>query len=210
MDDIKKLLAQDTADKKRTARGMHHKVRGGGRIVKMPSDYMTKEEIKKLSSPVTTYNPTFPYKWDEFKKLPDRIQVYYWDTVTRNYTTNAHQMAKMFGVSDYTVKVWMKAHGIQPGQRGGYIDPRERDRWEEFLGKRNRVEPTDEKVPVAETVEVEVAPAMEEPTVIETPVEHPTEETEPVVVAEPLRPGIADIIAALIGTGAKLTIEVVL
>ena len=227
MDDIKKFLAQDTADKKMTARGFHHKVRGGGRHVRMPSDYMTKEEIKKLSSPVSEYKLLYPYKWGEFKKLPDRIQVCYWDTVTRNYTTNAHQMAKMFGVSDYTVKVWMKAHGIQPGQRGGYIDPRERDRWEEFLGKRNMVEPTEEKVPVAETVEGGVAPAVEEPTVVlpvaedETPTESaPVEKTPAVEIptevlvetpAEEMNPhGIADLIAALIGTGAKLTIEVTL
>ena len=224
MEDIEKMLAIDNANKKKTSTGYYKKVRCGGRHVRMPSDYLTKGEIKKMSSPVTTYNPTTPYKWDEFKRFPDRIQVAYWDMVNRNYDTNAHQMAKMFGVSDYTVKVWMKAHGIEPKHRGYYIDPKERDRWEEFLKSRNSTGNTDPKLTPKED------PKRAEPEkTAEIPVEAPIESVPPVSVADEKTPenftsdtvielspnkgekaNIADIIASLIGTGAKLTIEVVL
>lgn len=205
MDDIKKLLAQDTADKKRTARGMHHKVRGGGRIVKMPSDYMTKEEIKKLSSPVSEYKLLYPYNWGEFKKLPDHIQLEVWDAISRAFSMNATAFAKMFGCSVPTVCVWMKQHNKKPYGYNEHIHPAEKDRFADFCRSRSVEEPTvvlpvvEEETPT-EAAPIEKTPAVEIPP--EVLVETPAEEMNP--------HGIADLIAALIGTGAKLTIEVVL
>ena len=203
MDDAKYVLLMDTIDKKKTARGYYKKVRGGGKYVKMPSDTLTEGEKKKMNGPVVSYNLTQPYTWGEFKKLPDHIQVEYFRSINRAYTTNAAWLGEMFGVSSDTVIRWMKAHNIKSFDRGGWIPPEAKERWKEFIKSR-------------ETPQKNVSPNTEKEHLTLTPIEPAPKES--VEMAEKLteipvsvlRPNIADLIAALSGTGAKLTIEVVL
>jgi len=174
-----------------------------------------------MNSEVKTYDLNKPIKWKEFKKFPEDIQVEYWHNITTHYTTNRKWMAEMFGVSEYTITVWQKAHNIKSRHRGGFFDPKDRDRWLEFINQNRISEMPDARKPpiVFEAVQDEHNVAENVSDVIAEPMPEgdiqtelmPTEElpTPPAHKLEPQH-NISDLIAALVGSGAKLTVEVIL
>ena len=224
MSEASELFFKDVFEKKRNGRAAHQKVRSGGKYMRTPSDNLTKEELNKMNSPCVTYEIKKPLYWREFKKLPDDIQVEYWRSVDRRFETNAAQMAKMFGVSAQTVSVWMKAHKIKAKSQGNRIDPKALDVWEEWVNSRRVSENAAPVISHSDTTsnpndlekvaldEVRCDTTTKEPLLCQTVapvIDDPLHDDEE-AATNVARPVLADIISALVGTGAKLTIEVTL
>ncbi len=72
MEDEKYVYFQELKEKKVTgysARKKRSHCGKGGRV-KLPSDYLTKKELKNMSGECRSYRMNSPMKWHEFKAMP--------------------------------------------------------------------------------------------------------------------------------------------
>lgn len=83
--DLEREFYQDCADKKRAAYGIHNKNRAGKGVVRLPSDYLSKKELKELmNSAVLTEDLSLPMPLASFRKLSaanKRTQLEIWGNV---------------------------------------------------------------------------------------------------------------------------------
>ena len=202
MTDERYTFVEDVREKKRTARGYYNKVRKGGRV-KLPSDYLTAKEKKKLNGEVIGYQLNKPMGYDEFRMLPDDIQVEYINLCMYKHKGNCTWISDMLGVTKITLRRWAKKHDVKWRQIPGRASSQDRREWREFAGKfieaRNFAEL--EKI---EEDEIENADNNIQ-TVINDRQRPSTDDKQSAELNN-----IAVLLKALAGTGAKLTIEVTL
>lgn len=192
MDDARYVLFQELKEKNATKRGAYHKVRGGGRTVRMPSDTLTRKERQALSGEVQTYRLGEPMTWQEFTGMPVELQEEYVRKLDERFNVGCRWLGMMFGVTDVTVSTWRRKHGM--------------------ASKRNV--PTKEQI---EAYRAWIAQARE-PAPVETPAEpeQPQESQDAasvdVLVAQhnDVAETLSELLRRLTGTGARITIEVVL
>lgn len=225
MTEIEKMLGKENAEKKRIARGARNKKRGGGRYVRTPSDYLTKKEREAMNGEVISFDPRKFYTWQEFKALPDEYQLKYVNSLINRYDVGVSNISvEVFGLSKYGLTNHLTAKGLyQYVNRGG--DPHDSKRTvagrkklaADIQAARN---PKPEETEASDSGYVKVSPAeffnlvpAEEPeTASEAAEEIAVENAQPVVetAAQPSYDGLTALIAALRGTGAKITIAVTL
>ena len=114
MNDEKYVFFQDVKEKKVTgysARKQRSHCGKGGRV-KLPSDYLTKKELKNMSGECKSYRMNSPMKWQEFKAMPDDIQETYLKILREKYNVSDTQLSKMFGTSQGTCNQYLKKKGI--------------------------------------------------------------------------------------------------
>ena len=159
------------------------------KTVRMPSDNLTRKEIEAMSGEITSWNLNKPCNWAEFKTMPDDIKREYVGKLRATYGVETGALAEMFGVVNNTVSACFRTLGISAPRGGYHRRTKEQARaWEEFC--RGEETPTETATQPAEQ---ELPPVEEKPEVIKTDVSN-----------------IATLLAALVGTGAKLTIELTL
>lgn len=120
MTDEEYIFRCDSAEKKRTARGVHNKRthNGKGGRVKFPSDYMTKKEREKMSGETRSFQLNKPMTWNEYTRLPRDIKGEYLKNITGKFNPTTKALGAMFGVSDKTARQELLKHEITR-QRGG-------------------------------------------------------------------------------------------
>lgn len=197
MDDAEYIFREDIKEKKKAGRGASHKVRGGGRWVRTPSDSLSWKERQKMNGEVVGYKMNSPVGWKEFRQWPDDIQAEYVRRLQGKYGVQAKDVAQMFSVTGTTFSHWSMAHGVVWPRRGKDSAKAGSD-WYEFLG----YIPAQRSAFALETVKEQEEPA-------ETPCEESAKEP-PKATLQVEHNNIAAILAMLVGTGAKLTIEVTL
>lgn len=224
MTEIEKMLGKENAEKKRIARGARNKKRGGGRYVRTPSDYLTKKEREALNGEVVLFDPRKFYTWQEFKALPDEYQLKYVNSLINRYDIGVSNISvEVFGLSKYGLTNHLTAKGLyQYVNRGG--DPHNSKRTvagrkklaADIQAARNP-KPEETEAVDADSFLAELDRQSEMMDNAENPAPEAAEEiaeenTQPVVetVAQPSYDGLTALIAALRGTGAKITIEVTL
>lgn len=193
MTDAEYLFKLTELERKRNARGEKNKIKGGGRAVRLPSDNLTKKEREAMNGETVTYKVHSPVKWPEFKRWPPDIQREYFKRLDTSYRPTAEMYSAMFGVSKNSVSVLRAQLGIKTGHRGRNLP--DADGWQRFTnrggGEEEKAAP-EEAAPETLTIHDEC----------ETFAREKAEQIDAERIAEMLR--------ALIGTGAKLTIEVTL
>lgn len=85
---------------------------------RLPSDHLTRAELKKRCSDVTTYKLNAPMKWDAFKEMPDDLKREYMEGLQKNYGATDAMMAQMFGVHIQSVFDMRKKLGVSAPNRG--------------------------------------------------------------------------------------------
>lgn len=193
MTDAEYLFKLTERERKRNARGAKNKIKGGGRAVRLPSDNLTKKEREAMNGETVTYKVHSPVKWPEFKHWPPDIQREYFKRLDTSYRPTAEMYAAMFGVSKKSVSVLRASLGVKTGNRGRNLP--DAAGWQRFT---NRGGGEEEK-----TAPEEAAP--ETLTIHDECEAFAREQAEQIDVER-----IAGMLRALIGTGAKLTIEVTL
>lgn len=118
MTDEKFVFVSDVKDKKRTARGANAKVRGTGRRVMMPSDYMSEKERKSMNSEVKSFDLRQPMKWAEFCSMPDDLQREYILRLQKLYRAGDVAIGEMMGVSKTSILKRRGRLGIEGVGRG--------------------------------------------------------------------------------------------
>lgn len=195
MTDAEYLFKQTERERKRNARGAKNKIKGGGGAVRLPSDNLTKKEREAMNGETVTYKVHSPVKWPEFKRWPPDIQREYFKRLDTSYRPTAEMYAAMFGVSKNSVSVLRASLGVKTGNRGRNLP--DAAGWQRFT---NRGGGEEEKAAPEET------PPEEKPLTIQNALEAYARGSMERMDAERM----AKILRALIGTGAKVTIEVTL
>ena len=193
MTDAEYLFKLTERERKRIGSGDFNKKRQGGRRVRLPSDNLTKKEREAMNGEIVTYKVHSPVKWPEFKRWPPDIQREYFKRLDTSYRPTAEMYADMFGVSKNTVSTLRASLGVKTGNRGRNLP--DAAGWQRFT---NRGGGEEEK-----TAPEEAAP---ETLTIHDECEDFARGQAEQIDAE----RIAGMLRALIGTGAKLTIEVTL
>lgn len=143
MNDYEYVFMQDVKEKKRTATGAYHRASRGKRAITVhnQSDYLTKKQIKELSSPVTTYYDK-PVNYSEFKTWDTPKQASYINFIRNKYNASIVNIAEMMGTSRNTLYAFLVARNIETSgmQRLGKST---KPAWEEFL-KKEQVDPIPE------------------------------------------------------------------
>lgn len=114
-------MIQDCREKKSTAASAFkqrtHCGKGGG--VKLPSDYMSRKEIKAMNGECVTYRMNDPIAWEEFKTWPEEHQKNYIVNLREKYKIPGTALAKAMGVEEYRLRQYVKCLGLNQGKEAG-------------------------------------------------------------------------------------------
>lgn len=147
MTDEKYLFISDCREKKQTARsaGAMNKKH---RAVRLPSDYLSRKELKAMSGKVESYRMNDPMTWDEFKAMPQDLQRDYITLIRERFGVSDSAIARMFGVSQTGFANKIVKLGLGKGKNCG-VSNKDKDG---FLKWANGVKEVREAAP-AEPVE---------------------------------------------------------
>lgn len=102
---------KDIREKKQIGNSARHKVVGGGRRARFPSDCLTKKEREALNSEVRSWNTKRVTPWGTYKQMPGDLQKEYL-TNMRGCGATAAWLAAAMGVNLETVRQAGKRHGV--------------------------------------------------------------------------------------------------
>lgn len=193
MTDEEKLFHQTASERKRIARGDFNKVRQGGRTVRFPSDSLTERERKAMNGEVKRYDMARPVEWKNFKRWPADLQKTYILGLEERFGVRVPHISIMLGVSDATVYALTKKLGIKHPPTAPTVDTKA---WSDFInGGQEHAEPEAPTVTAEPPVVKEESPSVK----VESVTGYPNDLLH-----------LLDLLTALKGSGAKLTIEVTL
>lgn len=163
MEDEKYVFFQDVREKKVTgysARKQRSHCGKGGRV-KLPSDYLTKKELKNMSGECRSYRMNSPMKWQEFKAMPKDLQIAYIKAIKEKYDPPIVAIAKMMGCERANLSRYLTSLGFEKGERGHH--PWDKMGFAEWCFGVPKTE-ENQSVPeeVKEEIPVEVAEVVEE------------------------------------------------
>lgn len=112
LSDEEYLFRQDITEKKKTATGAYHKVKGSkSKKCNFPSDYLTKKEKLKMNSEVKSWNLNEFYTWNDFKQMPKDIQVEYLQNLTNKYKVGQSAIeTSLFQIAKGTLGYHLQKH----------------------------------------------------------------------------------------------------
>lgn len=119
MKDEEYLFFADCREKKtiaRSARNARTHCGKGGRV-RLPSDNMTKKELKAMNGKCETYRLNQPMTWEEFKRMPDEHKVTYIKLLRQKWNVPDSRLAEMLGVHKVTFCRWTNTLGVNIGQK---------------------------------------------------------------------------------------------
>lgn len=118
MTDERFVYVNDLKEKKQTARSAHNKRThcGKGGSVRLPSDNMTRKELKAMNGEVNSYKMNEPMKWAEFKAMPDDLKVAYIKALRERYRVPTIEIYAMLGGSKKLKMEEFKRLGLCEGK----------------------------------------------------------------------------------------------
>lgn len=171
MTDEKYVFTQDSHTKKNIARSASKRRthNGKGGRVRLPSDNLSKKELKAMSGECKSYRLNEPMNWNEFKAMPDDLKVTYIKLLREKYGVPDCKIADMMGVNKVTMSSEIKRIGLGHGEKHGGYKTWNKDGFYAWANG-SSVTNHEEEIPVEEEP---VSVAEEIP--VETPVEIPVE-----------------------------------
>lgn len=124
MKDETYVFVSDVREKKRTARGSFNRRThaGKGGTVKLPSDYLTRRELKAMSGEVKSYRLNEPMSWAEFKAMPSDLQVTYINAIRNKFSVPDGKIAEMFGTNKDAVSRYFQRLALNMGRPGKRVN----------------------------------------------------------------------------------------
>lgn len=108
MTDAAYVFHQDIREKKNIKNSANKKNRTGKGPVRFPSDYLTKKEIETMNGECRSWNMEKFYSWDEFKKMPEDIQIRYVNYLLNKYNCAIKTLSEVvFGKSTGTLRMYL-------------------------------------------------------------------------------------------------------
>lgn len=102
----------------------------------LPSDHLTPAQLKAKSGPVVSFDLNRPMSYERFKQMPDDLKVDYLNGICERFRVSISAISTdMFGLSDSTLRFYLKAHGLKiaSGRQGGRMVKDNRQAWEHWL-----------------------------------------------------------------------------
>lgn len=209
MTDAEYIFRQTSKERKRNGTGDFHKKRKGGRVIHFPSDHLSRKEKKALNGEVKTYSFRDPLTWEQFKEMPKDIRQQYLDTLTDKFHGVLLSMiAESMGVKRVTLGTHMNRHGIHfnskadsgamRSARKRFLESEDGKAWVKWHEDSNRRKTLDGNATIEENAAIEAENYEVEP--IDADDETSVSDVDK----------LANLIASLKGTGAKVTIEITL
>lgn len=152
MGDAEYVFKQDCRDKKSVGRSASKKVRNK-KGCKLPSDYMSKKEIRGMNGEVISMNLNRPMSWTKFKFLPKDLQEQYINSIHEKYGCTYKDISRMFGLGKGTFSQYVKTVGLKvfESKRGARLT--DEAGWRRFLGMDNESDVHDESgTPVTDLI----------------------------------------------------------
>ena len=101
-ENIKRLFEEDIREKKRIGYGSFHRKRGSKtKFGSLPSDYLTKGELKKMSSEVISLNLSQPIFKEQFLALSNSLKEEYIKAITQKLSITKKLLCELMGISYY-------------------------------------------------------------------------------------------------------------
>lgn len=173
MTDEKYVFTQDSQTKKNIARSASKRRthNGKGGRVRLPSDNLSKKELKAMSGECKSYRLNEPMNYREFKAMPDDLKVTYIKLLREKYGVPDCKIGEMMGINKVTFSQEIKRIGLGHGEKHGGYKKWDTDGFYAWCGG-SSVTKQEEEIPV---VEEPVAEEVTEEVPVETPVEIPVE-----------------------------------
>lgn len=182
---IEKELAAEIRQRKNIGQQAKHRKCGKrSKKCSLPSDHMTKKQLKGLSGECMTYNLSKPMKWEEFKYMPKDLQKQYLKKLHDDYCADTRCAAEMFGIARGSLLQWMNRHDISGAfpPSGGKRPEWKEAKWQAFLRGETAQQPeAQEQQPVTLVAAEQPAEAVQQPQMVES-------EAQPGAVNVPRQP----------------------
>ena len=123
MTDEKYTFVQDVREKKVTgySAGKRRTHAGKRGRVRLPSDNLTKKELRQMSGECKSYRLNEPMKWFEFKRMPDDLKISYIKLIRKKFNADNKSIAEMMDIGAETLSKEIRRLGIGEGKcRGHY------------------------------------------------------------------------------------------
>ena len=183
MRDEEYIFHTDVAQKKSIARSSKHRRSHGGRGgCELPSDCLSKKELRKMNGDVKEYKLNEPMSYSEFKKMPEDLRREYLKRIIQRFDAPRGYIGKMLGCGSVAMANQFGALGFGHDTRA----PRRSWKKAEFemwcRGTQETEPPTEEENEVVVLDESTVV--IPETTVAITPSEEPVVETPLICAGE--------------------------
>lgn len=162
MPDEQYVMISDSIEKKKIAHSSHNRKThcGKGGRVKFPSDYLSKKELKAMNGEVKSYNLNKPMTWEEFRSMPQDLQIMYIKKLRNEFGVPDSVLGKAMGVCKSSFSKAMKDLNLSLGKSAGaigkqWLSSEKSSKFSEYWNKFNKEEDTVEEDSVEDATEVE-------------------------------------------------------
>lgn len=121
MPDEQYVMISDSIEKKKIAHSSHNRKThcGKGGRVKFPSDYLSKKELKAMNGEVKSYNLNRPMTWEEFRSMPQDLQIMYIKKLRNEFGVPDSALGKAMGVCRSSFSKAMRDLNLSLGKSAG-------------------------------------------------------------------------------------------
>lgn len=162
MPDEQYVMISDSIEKKKIAHSSHNRKThcGKGGRVKFPSDYLSKKELKAMNGDVKSYNLNKPMTWEEFRSMPQDLQIMYIKKLRNEFGVPDIVLSKAMGVCKSSFSKAMKDLNLSLGKSAGatakqWLNSEKSYKFSEYWNKFNKKEDAVEEDSVEDETEVE-------------------------------------------------------
>lgn len=157
MPDEQYVMISDSIEKKKIAHSSHNRKThcGKGGRVKFPSDYLSKKELKAMNGDVKSYNLNKPMTWEEFRSMPQDLQIMYIKKLRNEFGVPDSVLSKAMGVCKSSFSKAMKDLNLSLGKNAGaksrqWLSSEKSSKFSEYWNKFNKKEDAVEEDSVEE------------------------------------------------------------
>ena len=157
MPDEQYVMISDSIEKKKIAHSSHNRKThcGKGGRVKFPSDYLSKKELKAMNGEVKSYNLNKPMTWEEFRSMPQDLQIMYIKKLRNEFGVPDSVLGKAMGICRSSFSKAMRDLNLSIGKGAGatgrqWLNSEKSSKFYEYWNKFNKKEDTVEEDSVEE------------------------------------------------------------
>ena len=162
MPDEQYVMISDSIEKKKIAHSSHNRKThcGKGGRVKFPSDYLSKKELKAMNGDVKSYNLNRPMTWEEFRSMPQDLQIMYIKKLRNEFGVPDIVLSKAMGVCKSSFSKAMRDLNLSLGKSAGatgkkWLNSEKSSKFYEYWNKFNKEEKAVEEDSIEDETEVE-------------------------------------------------------
>ena len=157
MKDETYVFISDVKEKGSIGRSARHRKThtGKGGRVRLPSDNLSKKELKKMSGECKSYRLNEPMGWNEFKAMPDDIQITYIKLLREKFDVPDVELYKMFGTDKDTLSRYFKKLNLRVPRKNSHRKWKKEEWFAWVHGVEKLPTPFIEEIPVEETIRTE-------------------------------------------------------